>query len=174
MQAPLPPAVSGVQEPVRVRLPGATAQFEPIQAAALSDDPWQPCSRYANKRSYMPTTPHPVLVVEDDADIRDAMIGILEAEGYAVRGARHGAEALAELRAGSRPCIILLDLMMPVMDGWAFCQEREKDPALAAIPIVVVSAVAPHDARNACVRAVEHLAKPLDVAKLLAAVERYC
>jgi CheY-like chemotaxis protein len=122
----------------------------------------------------MATTAHPVLVVEDDADIRDAMIGILEAEGYAVRGACHGAEALAELQAGSRPCIILLDLMMPVMDGWAFCREREKDPALATIPIVVVSAVARHDPRNACVRAVEHLTKPIDVAKLLATVERYC
>lgn len=122
----------------------------------------------------MTTKSHPVLVVEDDADIRDAMVGLLEAKGYAVRAAGHGAEALAQLQAGSKPCIILLDLMMPVMDGWTFCSEKEKDPSLAPIPILVVSAVPRQDPRNTCVRAVEHLSKPLNVSKLLAAVERYC
>jgi CheY-like chemotaxis protein len=122
----------------------------------------------------MTTGSHPVLVVEDDADIRDAMVGILEAKGYTVSAASHGAEALAQLQAGSAPCIILLDMMMPVMDGWTFCQETEKDPSLAAIPIVVMSAVARQDPRNAGVRAVEHLSKPINVGKLLSAVERYC
>jgi CheY-like chemotaxis protein len=117
---------------------------------------------------------HPILVVEDDADIRDAMVGILESEGYAVSAASDGADALAQLQTGTRPCIILLDLMMPVMDGWTFCKEKDKDPALATIPVVVVSAVARHDPRNACVRSVDHLAKPLNVAKLLAAVQLYC
>jgi CheY-like chemotaxis protein len=124
--------------------------------------------------SDMATQPHPVLVVEDEVDIRDAMVSILEAQGYTVCAASHGAEALEQLQAGSKPCIILLDLMMPVMDGWAFCLEREKDPELAAIPIVVVSAVARQDPRNARVRAVDHLTKPINVGKLLAAVERYC
>ncbi len=122
----------------------------------------------------MTTKAHPVLVVEDDADIRDAMVSILESEGYSVCAACHGADALAQLQAGSRPCIILLDLMMPVMDGWTFCEEREKDPSLAAIPVLVLSAVARQDPRNARMRAVEHLSKPLNVDKLLAAVERYC
>ena len=118
---------------------------------------------------------HGVLVVEDDSDIRDAVIEILEAQGYAASGAGHGAEALAKLRNGHQTtCLILLDMMMPVMDGWSFCEEREKDPALASIPLVVVSAVAWNDPRNAAVRAVEHLRKPLDVTKLLAIVERYC
>jgi CheY-like chemotaxis protein len=122
----------------------------------------------------MSTEAHPVLVVEDDADVRDAMVGILESKGYAVCAASHGAEALAQLQAGNRPCIILLDLMMPVMDGWTFCEEREKDPSLAAIPIVVLSAVSRHDPRNTRMRAVEHLSKPLNIDKLLAAVGRYC
>jgi CheY-like chemotaxis protein len=117
---------------------------------------------------------HPILVVEDEPDIRDLMVAILESEGYAVSAASHGAEALARLQAGPVPCIILLDLMMPVMDGWTFCHEREKDPALAAIPLVVVSAVSREDPRNAGVRAVGHLPKPLDIGSLLAAVERFC
>jgi CheY-like chemotaxis protein len=85
-----------------------------------------------------------------------------------------GAEALAQLRAGSRPCVILLDLMMPVMDGWTFCEEREKDPSLAEIPVLVLSAVGRADPRSARLRAVEHFTKPLDVGRLLAAVERHC
>jgi CheY-like chemotaxis protein len=117
---------------------------------------------------------HPILVVEDEPDIRDLMVALLESEGYAVSAASHGAEALARLQAGPVPCIILLDLMMPVMDGWAFCEEKEKNPVLAAIPIVVVSAVSRHDPRNACVRAVDHLPKPIDIGTLLAAVERFC
>lgn len=75
-----------------------------------------------------------VLVVEDDDDVRDMMVELLEAGGYTALIARHGEEALAQLRAGQRPCIILLDLMMPVMDGWTFCDEVQKDPALAGIP----------------------------------------
>ncbi len=84
---------------------------------------------------------HPVLVVEDEPDIRDLMVAILESEGYTVRAAADGAEALAQLQLGNPPCVILLDLMMPVMDGWTFCREKQKFPELAAIPVVVVSAV---------------------------------
>lgn len=117
---------------------------------------------------------HPVLVVEDEPDIRDLMVAVLESEGYAVRAAAHGAEALAQLQAGSPPCVILLDLMMPVMDGWTFCREKEKFPELAAIPVVVVSAVSKHDPRNPCAGAVAHLAKPIEIGALLAAIERLC
>jgi len=117
---------------------------------------------------------HCVLVVDDEEDIREAVVLILESNGYTARGAEHGADALALLRAGFKPCVILLDLTMPIMDGWTFCEETGKDPTLAALPIVVVSAVAPQDSRDGRVRAVERLRKPLDVAKLLGAVERYC
>ena len=79
--------------------------------------------------STVATRPHEILVVEDDPDIRESVVGILEAEGYAVRGAEHGAMALQCLRANSPPCLIVLDLMMPVMDGWTFCMEKDKDPS---------------------------------------------
>jgi CheY-like chemotaxis protein len=126
------------------------------------------------KSSDMSGEDHSVLVVEDDADIRDAMVGILESEGYTVSAASHGADALAQLQAGNRPCLILLDLMMPVMDGWTFCREKAKDPAYASIPIVVVSAITRQDPRNAGLKPVDHLFKPVDVGKLLATVGRYC
>jgi CheY-like chemotaxis protein len=122
----------------------------------------------------MTSNDHTVLVVEDDEDVREAMVGILESKGYTVCSARHGADALAQLRGGVTPCVILLDLMMPVMDGWAFHDETQKDPAFAGIPTVILSAVPPRDARNDSVRAVEHIPKPVDVARLIAAVERHC
>jgi CheY-like chemotaxis protein len=117
---------------------------------------------------------HPILIVEDDVEIREAMSELLESRGYAVSVARHGAEALEQLRAGSRPCIILLDLMMPVMDGWTFCQETERDPAFAAIPILIVSAVTRLDPRTAHVRSVAQLSKPLNFDDLLAALAVHC
>ena len=117
---------------------------------------------------------HPILIVEDDVEIREAMSELLESRGYAVSVARHGAEALEQLRAGSRPCIILLDLMMPVMDGWTFCQETERDPAFAAIPILIVSAVTRLDPRTAHVRSVAQLSKPLNFDDLLAALALHC
>lgn len=117
---------------------------------------------------------HPVLVVEDENDIRELMAAILESAGYTVSVARHGAEALAYLKGGSRPCIILLDLMMPVMDGWTFYSEKQKDPEIAAIPILVVSAVDRQDPRNGVMKAVAHLPKPLDIGNLLAAVGIHC
>lgn len=122
----------------------------------------------------MTSDAHPVLVVEDDEDIRALVVEVLTSEGYAVYAAGHGADALAQLRAGCKPCLILLDLTMPVMDGWTFCKEREKDPSFAEIPVVVVSALARTDPRNVGMRAVDHLVKPLNIDKLLATVEQYC
>lgn len=117
---------------------------------------------------------HCVLVVEDDPDTREAMTLILEGTGYSVCAAEHGAEALARLRGGLTPCVIVLDLTMPVMDGWTFCEETQKDPALATVPIVVVSAVPRKAAPDSTARAVARLTKPLDVRKLLVEVERHC
>jgi CheY-like chemotaxis protein len=122
----------------------------------------------------MTDSQHTILIVEDDVDIRDAMSALLESRGYAVSVARHGAEALEQLKAGSRPCIILLDLMMPVMDGWTFCQETERDPALAGIPILIVSAVTRLDSKTASVRSVAQLSKPLNFDDLLATLAVHC
>src|SRR5690349_1848715 len=85
---------------------------------------------------------HYVLVVEDSTDARQMLASLLEVEGFAVRTAANGREALDQLRAGPPPCLILLDLMMPVMDGYQFRAEQRQDPGLSPIPVVVVSAVA--------------------------------
>lgn len=85
--------------------------------------------------------PASVLLVEDDLPIRDSLGEALTEEGFDVSTAGNGAEALERLRSGRRPSVIVLDLMMPVMDGWDFRQQQLGDPALRDIPVVVVSAV---------------------------------
>lgn len=81
-----------------------------------------------------------ILVVEDDLATREGLIAVLEAAGCHVRGAVNGLEALRLLREGLQVDLILLDLRMPVLDGWQFRREQQHDPALALIPVVVVSA----------------------------------
>jgi CheY-like chemotaxis protein len=82
-----------------------------------------------------------VLVVEDDEDLREIYAYVLAAAGYAPALAGDGVQALAWLRRAARPPVaILLDLMMPVMDGWQFRAHQRRDPALAGIPVIVVSA----------------------------------
>jgi CheY-like chemotaxis protein len=84
-----------------------------------------------------------ILVVEDDIDLRATLCDALDLEGYVTICAENGEAALRHLASGARPCVILLDLMMPVMDGWTFRQEMLKDPSLASIPVIVMSAAAP-------------------------------
>jgi CheY-like chemotaxis protein len=86
-----------------------------------------------------PETPR-VLVVDDDPLIRDTMSEILVESGYQVLTAAHGGEALDLLRKGPRPGAIILDLMMPVMDGWQFLEEKSRDDALAPIPVLIHTA----------------------------------
>jgi CheY-like chemotaxis protein len=132
--------------------------------------------RSAEYREVM-VSPHaggrPVLVVEDDDDIRDVLQTALEAEGYAVRTAVNGRDALDQLRAAPDACLVLLDLMMPVMGGRQFCVEQHQDPVLAQIPVVVVSAAAGplEDVMTLGVQAV--VRKPIDLDQLLAVVERH-
>ena len=112
---------------------------------------------------------HTVLVVDDDQDIRDALQLVLEDEGYAVRTAADGAEAVAKMER-EVPCFVILDLMMPVMDGWEVAGRMHDEERLAHIPVCVVTATpewAPAD--STCV-----LAKPIDVHRLLALLDAYC
>ena len=99
-----------------------------------------PCGG-AHSDSVFPSANHfaSVLLVEDDRDIREAVASLLEAEGYTVLTAAHGKEALAILERG-QPCVVLLDLMMPVMSGWDFMDVVRKNKRLEDIPVVVVSA----------------------------------
>jgi CheY-like chemotaxis protein len=111
-----------------------------------------------------------VLLVEDDGDLRDAMADTLEESGYSVAAVANGLECLEWLREAPRPpSLILLDLMMPVMDGWQFRVEQLKDPRLARIPVVILSAMA----SPAVSDDVEHLKKPVKLQPLLALVARY-
>src|SRR5262245_26687615 len=88
----------------------------------------------------MTVIPKTILVVDDDDLIRSAVTAALELEGYRVEGARHGRQAIDLLRAGLCPSLILLDMMMPVMNGWEFLAERSSDLSLARFPLIVVSA----------------------------------
>jgi CheY-like chemotaxis protein len=110
-----------------------------------------------------------ILVVDDDDDIRGALRDTLTDEGFRVAEAANGRLALEALRAmPSEPCLVLLDLMMPVMDGWQFLAARKDDARLAAIPIAVVSAARDLPAGVTC------LAKPVTSERLLDTVHRHC
>lgn len=113
-----------------------------------------------------------VLVVDDDPDICEVTQMILESRGYRVVTAENGAEALRKLRAGEDPCLILLDLMMPYMNGIQFRDEQIRDPALASIPVVLLSASGDVTTRAAAA-GLEGLRKPIDLAVLLDTVERF-
>jgi len=107
-----------------------------------------------------------ILVVDDDPDILEALSEILEAEGYAVDRARHGQEALARLDQ-RRPDLILLDLMMPVMDGWEFSQALHRRGDCEDVPVVVLSADRQAGAKAHVVGARGFLAKPFELNELL-------
>jgi CheY-like chemotaxis protein len=117
-------------------------------------------------------SPDLVLVVDDDRDIRDSLKELLADAGYDVVAAENGKAALEVLRAGCRPSVILLDLMMPVMDGMAFRHEQLGDPSLVTIPVVLITA-AGRPATDA-LRAVTVLHKPLRMRQVLAAVDEHC
>ncbi len=110
-----------------------------------------------------------ILLVEDDEIIRRAIQMVLEWEGYRVECAANGQEALDVLRSGARPALILLDVMMPVLDGEAFRREQLRDPALAAIPVIVVSAAG----FASGVDAVCYVRKPFEVQELLNAIHEH-
>lgn len=113
-----------------------------------------------------------VFVVEDNADILLAITQVLEDEGYTVRAAANGRDALAMLRAADIPLprVILLDLMMPVMDGWAFRAEQLADPTLADIPVIVLTADGNAAEKAAQLACAGGLRKPVDLLTLLDAV----
>ena len=81
-----------------------------------------------------------ILIVEDEVDIRDSLCEFLELDGFSPVTAVNGLEALKQLRDGLRPTLILLDLTMPIMNGWQFLEERNQDAMLRAIPVVVLTA----------------------------------
>jgi CheY-like chemotaxis protein len=110
-----------------------------------------------------------ILVIDDDTDLLDVTRFVLENEGFGVETARSSEDALEMLRAGELPGLVLLDLMMPVMNGWEFLEEVAKLPALKAIPIVVLTASETREVPGA----VEVQRKPITLGSLIEMVERH-
>lgn len=113
-----------------------------------------------------------IMIVDDDEDIRTTLADMLEDDGHEVVRAENGQRALEALRAGVRPCLILLDLMMPVMDGWAFRAAQQQDPELASIPVVAITAAGKPVASS--IDATEVIQKPFGIDQVRAAIQRYC
>ena len=118
--------------------------------------------------------PDVVLIVDDHDDIRESLGELLTDEGYGVALAANGREALHYLRANDPPCLILLDLMMPVMNGYEFRSLQRQDPNLAGIPVAVVSGREDAAMSAAEMHAVRCLVKPVDLDALLQTVASHC
>lgn len=113
-----------------------------------------------------------VFIVEDDPDTREMLGKFLELEGFHVETAANGRQALDRLSSGLKASVIVLDLMMPIMDGWQFRREQVRNSALASIPVIVVSAAGKE--RLANIEANSYLTKPIDLEELLREVSIFC
>jgi CheY-like chemotaxis protein len=118
---------------------------------------------------------HRIFVVEDEEMIRDSIVEFLDEHGYDAVGAADGQDALEKLAVGDlRPCLILLDLMMPIMDGRSFREEQLRKPEIAAIPVVLFSAYRDLTKIAEDLNAAGCLSKPLKLPDLLRLVEEHC
>jgi CheY-like chemotaxis protein len=115
---------------------------------------------------------HRILIVDDEPDIADTLAIILRQVGYETSTAEHGAAALARLREGFDATVVLLDLMMPVMDGETFLCEQRDDPDLARIPVVLLSGDHVRLAAATSPSVVARLAKPIELTQLFDAIQR--
>lgn len=118
--------------------------------------------------------PHRVLIVDDDLDIRTDLAALLEDEGFQVDTANDGLQALDYLQSAVPPCLILLDLMMPKLDGWQLRLEMLKNAALAAIPVVLFSGVGNIEQEAEALGAAAYVAKPFKLTMLLDVINNYC
>lgn len=114
-----------------------------------------------------------ILIVEDDHDVAQSVAEVLEASGYGTGIAANGREALDYLQ-NTQTDLILLDMMMPVMDGWQFREEQRKLPALDSIPVVIVTADGNARGKAEAIQAAGLVSKPVTIDGLLDEVERIC
>ncbi len=115
-----------------------------------------------------------VLVVDDEPDLCLTIQMVLRLEGYDVVTSTDGAEALARLRAGFRPCLILLDIMMPRMNGFEFREEQMSDPVLREIPVFVLTGGGDAVLNKVAALGLKALRKPIELDTLLSVVRRFC
>jgi len=112
-----------------------------------------------------------VIVVDDDEDVREALGDLLRLRGYSVTMAANGREALELLHRCDPPCVILLDLVMPVMDGWQLISQLQMSKVLRDIPVVVISA---HAVAMPPAGIEKLLRKPIDLDDLFSTVAKHC
>ena len=115
-----------------------------------------------------------VLIVEDDPELLQGLASILEEEGFSLERASNGLEAIELLRKGLRPRLILLDLTMPIVNGWELRLYQQRDPELSSIPVVLITGGTYQRDELEWVRPAEVLSKPLDVTRLLALIREHC
>lgn len=115
-----------------------------------------------------------VLVIDDFDPTREAVVTLLQLNGLDAVGAQSGPDALDLVQAGMRPCVVLLDLRMPGMDGWETWERMKAVPDLADTPVVILSADVADDARASQVGIREFLRKPIHARDLMAAIAKYC
>jgi len=114
-----------------------------------------------------------ILVVEDDTSIRELLVELLESEGYTVASAVNGLEGLKYLQTANKPDLILIDLMMPVMDGYSFRTEQLKNPEWSEIPTVVMSAEANAKEKMKNFNITAFLSKPVELETILRTVANF-
>lgn len=115
-----------------------------------------------------------VLIVEDDIDIRETLSELLQDEGYTVSIAENGQVGLDLLRnSEDKPNIILLDLMMPVKNGFEFCKEKHEDESISHIPVIIMSAHGHVKESGDLISAQAYLKKPLDIFEMLKYIDQY-
>jgi two-component system chemotaxis response regulator CheY len=114
-----------------------------------------------------------VLVIEDDEDVRSVICDVLEDSGYLASGARNGQQAIELLESGLRPKLIVLDLTMPIMDGWSFRHWQLGESTVASIPVLLLSAIRNLGAEADELATVGVIEKPVDLDSLLDAVARH-
>ncbi|MHA7634501.1 response regulator [Corallococcus sp. M7] len=112
-----------------------------------------------------------ILIVDDEPDLREVVAELLEMEDYTVLQAANGQAALDVLAANAQPCLVLLDLMMPVMDGHEFLHRLREDERYRELPVLMLTA---HFSAKVPPGTVGLLRKPVDIAELLAMVARHC
>jgi CheY-like chemotaxis protein len=114
-----------------------------------------------------------VLLVENDEIIREGMASVLRSEGYGVAAAGDGLEALEYLRRSPAPDLVVLDMLLPVHDGWRFLEDRKRDPALASVPVLITTAIGvASDEWARSLGACGCLRKPFDIETFVREVRR--
>ena len=114
-----------------------------------------------------------ILVVDDDEDVRNMLCLVLSAEGYSATGAADGLEALRRMRQGEPPALIVVDLMMPRMDGDALIHAMAEDASLAQVPIAVISGQFTSDVQPPVPQVVARMVKPVELNDLLSVVHQF-